>query len=605
MTIRRLSGATVNRIAAGEVIERPAAALKELVENAIDAGAADVAVAIAEGGMNFIRVADDGRGMTADELALAIERHATSKLPVGRDGEDDLTNIETMGFRGEALPSIGAVAKLSIVSVPKSGGAPHAIVVDGGAIDGPRPASFPHTAAHGTVIEVRDLFYATPARLKFLKSPRAEAAACVEAVKRLALARPDIGFSLETEERLVFRAPRETGDMFEGGLKRIQKILGLEFGENALRIEAEREEVRLWGYAGLPAASRGTPGQQYLFVNGRPVKDKLLAGALRGAYQDVLARDRHPVVALFVELPPWEVDVNVHPAKTEVRFRDSALVRGLIVGTLRNALANAGARPATNLTQAAIGAIAAANAPAPSRYPSFYEPAQAGYAPGVSALAMDWRPQARPLDNAPPPMPSPAAAAPSHPLGAARGQVHGTYIVSQTDDGIVIVDQHAAHERLVYERMKANLAATGVMRQTLLIPEVVELDGPAVDRIVARQAELAELGLIVEGFGPDAVLIREMPAMLQKLDVQALVRDLADELAEWGETTRLRERLNEVCATMACHGSVRAGRSLNLDEMNALLREMEATPNSGQCNHGRPTFVALKLNDIERLFGRK
>jgi DNA mismatch repair protein MutL len=606
VTIRRLSGATVNRIAAGEVIERPAAALKELVENAIDAGAAEIAVSIAEGGMSFIRVADDGKGMTADELALAIERHATSKLPVAPDGEDDLTNIATMGFRGEALPSIGAVAKLSIVSKPKSGGAAHAIVVEGGTVDGPRPAAFPHTAAHGTVIEVRDLFYATPARLKFLKSPRAEAAACVEAVKRLALARPDIGFSLETEERLVFRAPRETDDMFAGGLKRIQKILGVEFGENALRIEAEREEVRLWGYAGLPAASRGTPGQQYLFVNGRPVKDKLLAGALRGAYQDVLARDRHPVVALFVELPPWEVDVNVHPAKTEVRFRDNALVRGLIVGTLRNALANAGARPATNLTQAALGAIAAANAPAPARYPSFFEPTQASYAPGVAALAMDWRPQARPLDSAPPPMPPPhAPPPPSHPLGAARGQVHGTYIVAQTNDGIVIVDQHAAHERLVYERMKANLAATGVTRQTLLIPEVVELDGPAVERVAARQAELAELGLVVEGFGPDAVIVRETPALLQKLDVQALVRDLADELAEWGETTRLRERLNEVCATMACHGSVRAGRALSLDEMNALLREMEATPNSGQCNHGRPTFVALKLADIERLFGRK
>jgi DNA mismatch repair protein MutL len=605
VTIRKLASTTVNRIAAGEVIERPAAALKELVENALDAGATEIAVAIAEGGLTFLRVADNGKGMTPEELALAVERHATSKLPVTDAGEDDLTHIETLGFRGEALPSIGAVARLSIVSKTPGAAAAHALTVDGGVVESPRPAAFAHHAPHGSVVEVRDLFYATPARLKFLKSTRGEAAACVEAVKRLALARPDAGFTLETEERTVFRSPAETGDLFEGGLRRLRTILGPAFGDNALQVEAAREGVRLWGYAGLPAAARGAPGQQYLFVNGRPVKDKLLAGALRGAYQDVLARDRHPVVALFLELAPWDVDVNVHPAKTEVRFRDPGLVRGLIVSTLRNALAAAGARPATTLTQNALAAIAAETA-RPQRYPAFYEPAAAGYAPGVAPLAMDWAPQAKPA--APPPMPadrpSPAAH-PSHPLGAARGQIHGTYIVAQTDDGIVIVDQHAAHERLVYERMKAHLAAQGVARQTLLIPDVVELEQTAVERLVARQTELAELGLVLEGFGPDAVIVRETPAMLARLDVHGLVRDLADELAEWGETTRLRERLNEVCATMACHGSVRAGRDLSLEEMNALLREMERTPNAGQCNHGRPTFVALKLNDIERLFGRK
>jgi DNA mismatch repair protein MutL len=609
VTIRRLSSTTVNRIAAGEVIERPAAALKELVENALDAGATDIAVAIAEGGLTFLRVADNGKGMTAEELTLAIERHATSKLPVTDAGDDDLTHIDTLGFRGEALPSIGAVARLSIVSKTPGAAAAQALTVDGGVVEGPRPAAFAHHASHGTVVEVRDLFYATPARLKFLKSTRGEAAACVEAVRRLALARPDAGFTLETEERTVFRAAAETGDLFEGGLRRLRTILGPAFGDNALQVEAEREGVKLWGYAGLPAASRGAPGQQYLFVNGRPVKDKLLAGALRGAYQDVLARDRHPVVALFLELAPWDVDVNVHPAKTEVRFRDPGLVRGLIVGTLRNTLAAAGARPATTLTQNALAAIAAETAAArPMRYPTFYEPAASGYAPGVAPLAMDWSPQAKTIDAPPPP---PHLGAPQlgteqlHPLGAARGQIHGTYIVAQTDDGIVIVDQHAAHERLVYERMKAHLAAQGVARQTLLIPDVVEMEQSAVERLVARAAELAELGLVLEGFGPDAVIVRETPAMLAKLDVHGLVRDLADELAEWGETTQLRERLNEVCATMACHGSVRAGRGLSLDEMNALLREMERTPNSGQCNHGRPTFVALKLNDIERLFGRK
>jgi DNA mismatch repair protein MutL len=606
VTIRRLSGATVNRIAAGEVVERPASALKELAENALDAGARDVAIAIAEGGRALIRVADDGAGMSAAELALAVERHATSKLPMGSDGEDDLTNIATLGFRGEALPSIGAVARLSIVSRARGAAEAFAVAVEGGQFDGPRPAPFPHTAASGTVVEVRDLFYATPARLKFLKSARAETAACVEIVKRLALARPEVGFSLTSEDRVLFRSPRETGDLFQSGLDRLRKVLGAEFGDDALRIAAEREGVRVWGYAGMPAASRSTAGWQYLFVNGRPVRDKLLTGALRGAYQDVLSRDRHPMAALFVDIAPWDVDVNVHPAKTEVRFRDPALVRGLIVGALRTALNQATSRPATALTGAALSAIAAANAGPLPRRPSFFEPASSLYAAGGVETAQDWRPQARVAEPARLPQPlEQAAAAGVHPLGAARGQIHGTYIVAQTADGVVIVDQHAAHERLVYERMKAHLSASGVTRQTLLIPEVVELDPAAAARVAARADELAELGLVVEPFGPDAILVRETPAMLAKLDVQALVRDLADELAEWGESTLLRERLHEVCASMACHGSVRAGRALTLEEMNALLREMEATPNSGQCNHGRPTFVSLKLADIERLFGRK
>ena len=610
MTIRKLSGTTVNRIAAGEVIERPAAALKELVENAIDAGATAISIAMTEGGVSFLKVADNGVGMAPAELELAIERHATSKLPVSREGEDDLTNILTLGFRGEALPSIGSIARLTITSRKADANGAFAIQVSGGEVDGPRPAPFPLASAHGTIVEVRDLFFATPARLKFLKSARAEAAACTEVVRRLALARPDIGFTLDSEERTVFRSQPETGELIDGGLQRLRKLLGAAFGDNALVIESARENVRLWGFAGLPAAARGTAGQQYLFVNGRPVRDKLLIGALRAAYQDVLARDRHPVVALFVELPPWEVDVNVHPAKTEVRFRDAGLIRGLIVSSLRSALAQAGVRPATTLTQAALERIAVGQALnltpqgiPQSRYPMLHEPAPAP-PPRLSLIdggAQDWRPEARAAV-------APEARAPEqsdHPLGAARGQVHGTYIIAQTADGIVIVDQHAAHERLVYERMKAHLQASGVQRQTLLIPEIVEMDPADVARVAARASDLEALGLTVEAFGPDALIVRETPAMLKRLDVQALLRDLADELAEWDATTVLADRLHEVCATMACHGSVRAGRALTPDEMNALLREMEATPNSGQCNHGRPTFVALKLADIERLFGRK
>ncbi len=606
MRIRRLAEGTINRIAAGEVVERPASAVKELVENAIDAGARNVEIAIAGGGMNLIRIADDGIGMSADELKLAVERHATSKLPRDGTGEDDLTSIATLGFRGEALPSIGAIARLSITSRAKGSADCFTIEVEGGTHKDLRPAPFEGQGAHGTIVEVRDLFYATPARLKFLKSERAESAAVIEIVKRLALARADVGFRLATEERTVLKAAAEPGDLFDGRLRRLASVLGADFAENALPVDVARGDVRLTGYAGLPTFARGTAANQFLFVNGRPVRDKLLVGAVRGAYADVLARDRHPVVALFLDLPAHEVDVNVHPAKTEVRFRDAALIRGLIVSALKAALLAGGTRTATTVASSALdrliatpgqgGAYAFAE-PRPSpralaEAAAFYEPQQRNF--------IDAPPLARPLDQSPSP-------SPDHrfPLGVARGQLHNTYIVAQTGDGIVIVDQHAAHERLMLDRMQRAIAQKGIERQALLIPEVVDLDGPSVDRLTARAAELAELGLILEPFGPDTILVREVPALLKGGDVKALIRDLADEIAEYGNTLSLKERLDEICSTMACHSAVRAGRSLSLEEMNALLREMEQTPLSGQCNHGRPTYVELKLADVEKLFGRR
>jgi DNA mismatch repair protein MutL len=597
--IRLLPPTLVNRIAAGEVIERPAAAVKELVENSIDAGATRIEVLLHDGGKTLIQVTDDGDGMTEAELALAIERHATSKLPT-----DDLLAIATLGFRGEALPSIGAVSRLAITSRARGSDAAARVEVEGGVRRGPMPAGL----GGGTRVEVRDLFYATPARLKFLKSTRAELDAAVDAVERLAMAHPAVGFTLSDGARTPVKLPGSDAD--DGLLKRLGAVLGKEFGANALKIFAEREGIVLAGYAALPTLNRATAAAQYLFVNGRPVRDKLLIGAVRGAYADFLSHDRHAIVALFLDLPATEVDVNVHPAKSEVRFREAGLVRGLIVGALKHAMAEAGHRASTTVGVAALGAFRP-GAFAPSHPPGAFAPNHPSRGMAEAAAAFQ-----APLPDAggngglgemvAPSAPAPGAAdGGAFPLGAARAQLHETYIVAQTADGIVIVDQHAAHERLVYERLKRALEETGLARQVLLLPEVVELAEGAAARLVAHAPALGRLGLALEAFGPGAVVVRETPAMLGQVDVQGLVRDLADELVELGEGRSLEERLAEVAATMACHGSVRAGRRLSPPEMNALLREMEATPHSGQCNHGRPTYVELKLGDIERLFGRR
>lgn len=606
MPIARLPPDAVNQIAAGEVVERPAAAVKELVENSLDAGASAIRITAEGGGLTRLLIEDDGCGIPRAELPLAVERHATSKLAPGADGALDLLNIATMGFRGEALPSIGAVARLSIAS--RAAGAPDAarILVEGGVVTGPMPVSWGGAGA-GARVEVRDLFFATPARLKFMKGERAEALAISDVIKRLAMARCDVAFTLEQDGRAQLRLPAEAADE-EGRLARLGAVLGREFQDNALLIQTAREGVRLSGYAGLPTASRGDARFQFLFVNGRPVKDRLLQGAARAAYQDVLARDRHPALALFLELDPALVDVNVHPAKTEVRFRDAALVRGLIIGALRHALGSAGVRPATTVTGAALGALGAAPSGAGG-----WRPAKPGF--DRRGVTGEFAPLAQSfhgvMEAAPAAVSSaPAVAAPApepelYPLGAARAQLHGTYIVAQTADGMVIVDQHAAHERLTLERMKTMLAGGGVARQPLLIPDIVELDPDDGARLLARAEELAALGLVVEPFGPGAVAVSETPALLGQVDAGRLVRDLCDDLAAFDEGLSLQERLDEVLSTMACHGSVRAGRRLSPDEMNALLRQMEATPRSGQCNHGRPTFVELKLADIERLFGRR
>ena len=625
MPIRRLPPETVNRIAAGEVVERPASAIKELVDNAIDAGATRIEVEAHGGGLSRILVVDDGQGLSAQELPVAIERHATSKLAPDADGLWDLLAIHTLGFRGEALPSIGSVARLSIASRAKGQGDAWSILVEGGSVGEVSPAAF--AGDHGARIEVRDLFYATPARLKFMKSERAEALAITEEIKRQAMAHEAVGFSLDIDGRRVLRLPPEHPGP-QGRLARLSAVLGRDFQDNAIEIDQTRDGVRLTGFAGLPTYNRGNAGHQYLFVNGRPVRDRLLQGALRAAYADFLARDRHPTAALYVSLDTSEVDVNVHPAKAEVRFRDPALVRGLIVGALRHALAGAGHRASTTAAAQALDGLRAPSFPVGGGYPGYQPgPSPAGFSawqaggwtrpapqdlPGLSDVSARVEPSAfgglaeavrETFDY---------SAAPAggfdpvdFPLGAARAQVHETYIVAQTRDGMVIVDQHAAHERLVYERMKGELQAGGVARQTLLLPEVVELDPAEAERVVAKAEELAALGLVIESFGPGAVLVRETPALLGRADAVGLVRDIADDLSENGSALALKERLEAVCSTMACHGSVRAGRRLNGAEMNALLREMEATPHSGQCNHGRPTYVELKLADIEKLFGRR
>jgi DNA mismatch repair protein MutL len=579
MPIRRLPEGTVNRIAAGEVVERPASVVKELVENAIDAEAKRIDVAFRGGGRTLIRVRDDGIGMNAGELDLAVERHATSKL-----ADDDLIRIETLGFRGEALPSIGAVARLAIASRARGSVDAHAIAVEGGRKGAVKPAAL----NQGTEIEVRDLFYAVPARLKFLKSQGAETAEAADVVRRLALAHPQIGFSFTSEERRLIDVPPN-----EDREARIGRLLGADFIANAVRLDAGREAFGLTGYAGKPAWSRAQANLQFVFVNGRPVRDKLLAGAIKGAYADLMMRGRHPAVALFLDCPPDEVDVNVHPAKAEVRFRDGGLVRGLIVGAIRQALSVGGATP--GLARAAVRSFRPESPPSfAARRDAFMAAAPAGFAEEQAPFAMDM-PSAARVDEA---MPNG-----EHPLGVARAQMHRNYIVAQTADGMVLIDQHAAHERLVYERLKRERAARGVVTQPLLIPEIVELGADA-ERLAAMAPLLAEVGVVIDAFGEGAVVVREVPAALEGGDIAGLVKDIADDLAELGSTTAVEDKINRLLATTACHHSVRAGRSLRVEEMNALLREMEATPNSGSCNHGRPTWIELKLSDIERLFGR-
>ncbi|MEH2529504.1 DNA mismatch repair protein MutL [Bradyrhizobium sp. AZCC 1588] len=601
MPVRQLPEQIVNRIAAGEVVERPASVVKELVENAIDAGASRVDIFTDGGGRRRIGITDDGSGMTHGDLALAVDRHATSKLD-----DEDLLRIRTLGFRGEALPSIGAVAKLGITTRHTS--EPHAwsLSVEGGLKSQIMPAAL----SQGTRVEVSDLFYATPARLKFLKTDRTEAEAIREVVRRLAMARPDIAFTLAGEERApVTWAAALPGAA--GRLTRLGDILGHDFRSCAIEVRSEREGVVVEGFAAAPSLTRANALGQYLFVNGRPVRDKLILGAVRAAYSDYLPRDRHPVVALFVTLAPQEVDANVHPAKTEVRFRNAGLVRALIVHALKDGLAREGRRTAANTDGAALSAFRPSFAPRPTNWdwrssPAY--PVRPSFE-GVAATALAEAGQAA-FDVGAPTADVRFEAQPSadlldRPLGAARTQIHETYIVSQTRDGLIVVDQHAAHERIVYERLKASLAKNGVQRQILLIPEIVELDEATVEKLLARAEELASFGLAIESFGPGAVAVRETPSLLGKANAAGLLRDLAEHMAEWDEALPLERRLMHVAATMACHGSVRAGRRLKPEEMNALLREMEDTPNSGQCNHGRPTYVELKLSDIEKLFGRR
>jgi DNA mismatch repair protein MutL len=607
MPVRQLPEIIVNRIAAGEVVERPASVVKELVENAIDAGASRIEIFTDGGGRRRIGITDDGGGMTRADLALAVDRHATSKLD-----DEDLLQIRTLGFRGEALPSIGSVARLGITT--RHASEPHAwsLLVDGGE----KSPIVPAALSHGTRVEVSDLFYATPARLKFLKTDRTEAEAIREVVRRLAMARPDIAFTLTGEER----APQTWAAALPGGagqLTRLGDILGAEFRMSAIAVRGEREGIVVEGFAAAPSLTRANALGQYLFVNGRPVRDKLIVGAVRAAYADYLPRDRHPVLALFVALDPREVDANVHPAKTEVRFRNAGLVRSLIVHALKEGLAREGRRTAANTDGGAVLSSFRPNgvpgfSPRPNanwdwtRSPSYpvgpppafdgaaalAEPGQAAFDVGAPSadIRFERAPQPDLIDR---------------PLGAARAQVHENYIIAQTRDGMIVVDQHAAHERIVYEKLKASWAANGVQRQILLIPDIVEMDEAIVEQLFDRAEELARYGLAIDSFGPGAIAVRETPSLLGKTNAASLLRDLAEHMAEWDEALPLERRLMHVAATMACHGSVRSGRRLRPEEMNALLREMEETPNSGQCNHGRPTYVELKLSDIEKLFGRR
>ena len=594
--IRQLDETAINRIAAGEVVERPASAVKELVENAIDAGAGRIDVAYGDGGKTIIRVADDGCGIAANDLPLALARHATSKI----DGSD-LLNIHTFGFRGEALPSLGAVGRMTITSrIAGQDGA--MISVSGGVLEPVRPAAL----GAGTVVELRDLFYATPARLKFMRTDRAEARAITDVIKRLAMAEPFVAFTLRDisgggDGRVTFRADAQTGDMFDALQGRLSGVLGRGFADNALKVDAEREGLHLTGYAALPTYSRGSAVAQFLYVNGRPVRDKLLVGALKGAYFDFLSRDRHPAAVLFIDCDPQMVDVNVHPAKSEVRFREPGIARGLIVSALRHALAEAGHRASTTVAGATLGAmrpegqphIYQMDRPSHGAMQTAYRAQEPGFAEtaGVFARVED----AAPIEQ---------VELHAHPLGAARAQVHENYIIAQTETGIVIVDQHAAHERLVYEKLKKQMAENGVASQALLIPDIVEMSDGDAARLLELAGDLARLGLVIEPFGGGAVAVRETPAILGQINARAMLHDILDELADQGDSQSVQARIEAILSRVACHGSIRSGRRMQADEMNALLREMEVTPHSGQCNHGRPTYVELKLSDIERLFGR-
>lgn len=600
--IRQLDEAAINRIAAGEVVERPASAVKELVENAIDAGARRITVEYADGGKTLIRVIDDGCGIAPDDLPLALSRHATSKI----DGSD-LLNIHTFGFRGEALPSLGAVGRLTITSRAEGFEAAE-IRVSGGKMEPVRPAAL----NGGTVVTLRDLFFATPARLKFMRTDRAEAQAIGDVVKRLAMAEPFVQFTLRDVSgdgagREVFRVGGAQGDLFEALQGRLSDVLGREFAENALAIDAQREGLHLTGFAALPTYSRGAAVAQFLFVNGRPVKDKLLTGALRGAYFDFLSRDRHPAAALFLDCDPNLVDVNVHPAKSEVRFRDPGLARGLIVSALRHALAEAGHRASTTVAGATLGAMQAEPVPTFNGAARVYQmdrPSQGARAAAYEAQAPGFAETNSVWGRVETPATEVVEDAAAYPLGTARGQVHENYIIAQTATGMVIVDQHAAHERLVYEKLKRQMAENGVAAQALLIPEIVELSAGDCARLLEMQEAFAQFGLGIEAFGGSAIAVRETPAILGQVDARAMILDILDELADQNDSLLLQARIEAILSRVACHGSIRSGRRMRGEEMNALLREMEATPHSGQCNHGRPTYVELKLTDIERLFGR-
>ena len=603
-SIQQLEESAINRIAAGEVVERPSSAVKELVENAIDAGATRIDVAIADGGKTLIRVTDDGCGIPPDELPLALARHATSKI----DGSD-LLNIHSFGFRGEALASLGAVGRLTLTSRAEGHDAAE-LSVTGGKVDPVKPAAL----SKGTVVTLRNLFFATPARLKFLRSDRAEMQAISDVLKRLAMAEPSVSFTLRDvsgggEGRVTFRADAVSGDLFDALRGRLGQVMGREFIENAVPIDADREGIHLTGLAGLPTYSRGAAVAQFLFVNGRPVRDKLLIGALRGAYADFLSRDRHPAVALFIDCDPHKVDVNVHPAKSEVRFREPGLVRGLIVSALRHALAEAGHRASTTVAGATLGAMRPEE---PHGQPRVYQMDRPSFAakqiayqaqsPGFAEMQHSYSGRVVEVEESPAQSEEPPRE--HQPLGAARGHVHENYIIAQTENGIVIVDQHAAHERLVYEKLKTQMAANGVPAQALLIPDVVEMSEGDSARLLDIADDLAKMGLTVEPFGNGAVVVRETPAILGEVNSDALLRDILDELDDQGEARAVQDRIEAILSRVACHGSIRSGRQMRAEEMNALLREMEATPYSGQCNHGRPTYVELKLSDIERLFGR-
>jgi DNA mismatch repair protein MutL len=611
MTIKVLPQNLINQIAAGEVVERPSSAVKELVENSIDAGADRVEISVVDGGKSLISITDNGRGMSADELELSIIRHATSKLE-----DEDLTNIKFLGFRGEALPSIASVSRLSITSKQEKEDEAWQIKVEGGRNLGLQPAPL----SRGTRIEVRDLFFATPARLKFLKSDRAENSAVIDVINRLAMAHPEVSFFLDDGKKRKIKLNSSQSEIFEARLKRLSDIIGRDFADNAIKIDADREGVKLTGYAGLPTYNRGNSLAQYLFVNGRPVKDKFFHGCLRAAYQDVISHNRYPVVALFLDVPTNQLDVNVHPAKTEVRFTDQGNIRGLIIGAIKNALADAGHRASTTVGVGLLGQV--------NQTPHSYN-FQGSYKPRPSSFQVNQNfeasaPLAQELCEEQVSLPKfegeisarvdePVVVNPEtgevveqnqFPLGVARGQIHETYIVSQTKDGMVIVDQHAAHERLVYEDIKYQIESKNVKTQMMLIPEVVELDNLRADLLDAKKEEIAAFGLVLEAFGDGAVVIREVPALIGDRDVKSLVKNIADDILQWGEAISLNDKLHNICATMACHGSVRSGRRMNAMEMNHLLRQMEKTPNSGQCNHGRPTYIELKLKDVEKMFER-